>query len=178
MHAARDEGGDLDAGRELDRSEESAVDRSFGDRFFGTPAELETAHVHDAGRDGGVVHGLTVAGIERERLLAQHVLAVSDGRQNGLGVCIGWGRDGHRVDVGQTQCFVEGRQGVFHTEVAGTGAGAFGIAAYDRDHLETRCLQRGHMDSTAERCADDDGAQRAFHQTPFGRSPMMPSAVS
>ena len=77
--------------------------RARGQRLSGRKAELGAEHVHHIGGLRRRKHRARLAGVARERLLAQHVLAGRHGLQHEAGVRMRRRGDGDDIYVGLRQ---------------------------------------------------------------------------
>jgi hypothetical protein len=105
---------------------------------------------------GGVEHATRVGGVERERLLADHVLAGVDGRDRHRCVRVRRCGDGDGDDIRQRERGVE--IGERRRDLAPLGAPgrAVGVGAHQRDDVEAGGAQRGDVHPAPEPGADDD----------------------
>ena len=130
------------------------------ERPVGCPSELVTDERGHTGPVGGRDHRLGLGRVERERLLADHVPARGARLDRERRVRGGRRRDRDRVHARERERVGERRARVLDAEPFGTARGAIGVAADEREHVEARGAQRGHVHARAEARADDDGADR------------------
>ena len=111
----------VDRAEAVHPADHALLDQGLRDAHL-VPVALVEAHLQDdAGRGAGLDHAPCRLDVDRERLLAQHVLARGRCRDDGLGVEAIGGGDDHRIDVRPLQQAVELE--------AGVGAECFGEAA-------------------------------------------------
>ena len=128
-------------------ADEARVDQRLGDLHLRPEALVEADLEQDLRVPAGVDHPAGGLDVERQRLLAEHVLAVGGGRDHGLLVeAVGRGHD-HGVDVG---CREDGLEVVVGpaAEIGREGLGAVAVAVEHRG--EGGPLGRFHRRRMAE----------------------------
>ncbi len=141
----RDERYQLHEGDESDAPEPSIGDRRADDGAFGCESELVAEEVGNPRGLGGGQHRLGLAGVEREGLLTEDVLAGRHRR--------------HRIDVRASEGGVEVGERERDVEALGSATSPFGVASDDAYDLEPRGAHRGDVDPASEAGADHDGSR-------------------
>ena len=120
----------------------------------------------DTGRSGGIAHLCGVSDVEREGLLAQHMLACGNRHHHEL--VMGCRRRGNddRVYLA-VQGRVDRSEAALDPEVPGTGGRLFPIAPHERNNIEPCGFECTHVQGAPYVRPDDRYFDRFRHRNPI-----------
>jgi hypothetical protein len=151
-------------GRELELEEgvarladHAGSDRARELRLAGAEAELGAEQVHDTGALGGVEHLSRFRRVERERLLAHHVLPRADRLQHDRTVRARRRDDGDDVDPRERDRVTHARRRGGDAETRGSLGGLRLVAADQCDDVDAGRAHRAQVREDAEAGPDHHG---------------------